>query len=106
MFGAGINKGDWIPSKREERALRLYWYLVFDEWYTCKYVSKEEQLNALWDRYRCGAISALKNKKFLDDIDDMFKQKAYFFGLREQFKLEINAMKAEAIELKRMDSNS
>jgi hypothetical protein len=89
-FPPSVNDPSWIPqSNDEKRAVRMYWYLVFDEWVTCKYLSKERRLNALWDRYRYGVISALSKPAFDSEVRDMFARNAIFFGLAKEFMLEI-----------------
>lgn len=94
---SGVNTPGWVPrGDNEERAIRLYWYLVFDEWYTCQYLSTEQRLNALWGRYRYGVISALTNPAFDADVKQMFERNAIFFGLAKEFAAEIDSLRVEA----------
>lgn len=94
---SGVNTIGWAPcGDNEERAIRLYWYLVFDEWYTCQYLSNEQRLNALWKRYRHGVISALTNPVFDSDVKKMFERNAIFFGLAKEFAAEIDSLRVEA----------
>ena len=90
-FPSGVNTLGWAPcDDNERRAIRLYWYLVFDEWYTCQHLSTEKRLNALWASYRYGVISALANPAFDADVKEMFSKNAIFFGLAKEFSSEIN----------------
>ncbi len=90
----GVNQPGWKPaSDSEMRAIRLYWYLVFDEWYTCQYLSKEKRLNALWARYRYGVISALRIPAFDDDVKNMLDSKIVLFGLAKEFQAEIKSLR-------------
>lgn len=99
-FPPDVNNPGWCPQNQDEkRALRLYWYLVFDEWYTCMYLSKEKRLNALWTRYRYGVISALTKRSFDNEVKEMFKEQAIFFGLSENFAQEIETLRIEATNL-------
>lgn len=94
---SGVNTTGWLPRGDDERrAIRLYWYLVFDEWYTCQYLSNERRLNALWERYRYSVISALTIPAFDDDVKNMFNTNTIFFGLAKEFSVEIDSMRVEA----------
>lgn len=93
-FPPSVNEPNWTPESRDEkRALRLYWYLVFDEWYTCKYLSNEKRLNSLWERYRYGVTSALKKSAFNTEVEIMFSEEASFFGLGNEFASEIDNLR-------------
>lgn len=97
---SGVNTPGWVPSgNNEERAIRLYWYLVFDEWFTCHYLSKEKRLNALWERYRYGVISALTNPVFDADVKEMLDKNVILFGLAKEFASEIDSLRAEGQKL-------
>lgn len=92
-----VNDAGWKPKdKREERAVMIYWYIVFDEWYTCQYLSKEKRLNALWERYRYGVVSALANPAFDDEVKKMLSNNAIFFGLAAEFAAEIDRCRLNA----------
>lgn len=92
-----VNVPGWEPcSDNEARAVRLYWYLVFDEWYTCQYLSTERRLNALWRRYRYGVISALRNPVFDREVIKMLEGDAILFGLAKEFAVEIASLRVEA----------
>ncbi len=93
-FPPEVNEPSWQPIAREEkRAIRLYWYLVFDEWYTCKYLSNERRLNSLWDRYSHGVVSALRKPAFDAEVIKMFSEEAIFFGLGYEFSTEIENLR-------------
>lgn len=99
-FPPSVNESSWAPQNpQEERALRLYWYLVFDEWYTCKHVSNEKRLNELWKRYRYGVISALRKPAFDAEVKKMFGEETSFFGLGQEFGMEIDILRSKAVEL-------
>ncbi len=99
-FPPEVREPDWMPkTKGEERAVQMYWLLVFDEWYSCKYLSTERRLNDLWRRYRYGALSAAKKPAFAKVIETMLADEAIFFGLGGEFSAEIYAILAEARSL-------
>lgn len=95
-FPPEVNEKGWSPSSREERrAVRLYWYLVFDEWYTCKYLSNEKRLHSLWKGYRFGVLSALRKPAFSAEVQSMINEEAIFFGLGKEFCSEISNIQNE-----------
>ena len=97
-FPPTANRSKWKPENdQQKRAVRLYWYLVFDEWLTCQYLSKEKRLNDLWGYYRYGVISALQKQCFDEEVKRMFKEKPVFFGLAQEFEAEINKLRKEAV---------
>lgn len=98
-FSPKVNEDDWMPDEKEKRAIRLYWYLVFDEWFTCKHLSNEKRLNALWERYSWGAISALRNTHFDSEIQDMFTKDTIFLGLGKKFASDIDELRVKVEEL-------
>ncbi len=82
LYPPEVNSPDWMPRPGvETRAVQLYWYLVFDEWYTCQYLSQQRRLNDLWSRYRIGVASALKMKAFDLEIRNLLEKNSTFFGL-------------------------
>lgn len=94
VFPPDVNSPNWMPQPGVElRAVQLYWYLVFDEWYTCKYLSQERRLNDLWTRYRYGVQSALKLRAFDMVVTNMLQTDAIFFGLARQFSHEIDGLR-------------
>lgn len=98
LFPPEVNTPDWLPKDGiESRAVRLYWYLVFDEWYTCKHLSREKRLNDLWDRYGYGVMSALKKQAFRNEFEKMIDEEAIFFGLGGKFCAEIQKYRCRVL---------
>jgi len=87
-FSNKVNDPDYEPDKNEERAIQLYWYLVFDEWMTCKKLPNDD-LNELWDEYYCiGAKRGYKILAFRKVLDEL-KLNTTFLGMKEEFLTEI-----------------
>jgi len=85
QFSIHVNNKDYTPLKLEQRAIQLYWYLVFDEWMTCKHL-ENDFLEDLWDNYyRKGAQRALQLIPFKSSLDNMIKQGTSFFDLKDEF---------------------
>lgn len=81
---------DWVPASDDERRLiQLYWELVFDEWYTCTQVSREERVQALWTAYSKGVEGAFRRKAFTDSLVIGFSQRTSYLGLSLEFKEEL-----------------
>lgn len=84
-----VNDEDWVPSKDQERILRMYWYLIFDEWLWSKKLAKNA--GHMWDNYYWhGVQSALEKYAFRSALLMMYDQKTTFFGQREEFADVIN----------------
>lgn len=91
MFSSEVNKLDWIPSDSERRGISLYWYLVFDEWLTCK--KMHIALAPLWDqKYSEGVQSALRKPAFFEVAREMFQGDSTFFGYGKEYASEIDRL--------------
>jgi hypothetical protein len=72
------------------RCITLYWYLVLDEFLTCKVLSIDPKMNDLWDKhYIVGVTSALNIKSFYFEIAKLLDGGSTLLGIREQFEKEI-----------------
>ena len=90
-FSPGVNKTGWVPTEIERRSIDLYWYLVFDEWLTCK--KMHAGLAQLWDdQYSVGVQSALRNVAFNTAAHEHFKGSSSFFGYGKEFATEIDRL--------------
>jgi hypothetical protein len=91
MLPPEVNVKGWKPEKDEhKRAITLYWYLVFDEWFICSKRS-DGILSYLWTEYYSNGVkSALKIDAFRDAIEPRLAKKYSFLGQREEFYIEIN----------------
>ena len=91
MFSSEVNKLDWSPTESERRGISLYWYLVFDEWLTCK--KMHIALSPLWDhKYSEGVQSALRKPAFIEVAREMFKGDSTFFGYGKEYANEIDRL--------------
>lgn len=94
-----VNTEGWNPTKDEDRNITIYWYFVFDEWFTC--MKGGSVLESLWtDHYRFGVRSALKKTKFKARIDEILDAKNSFLGHAKDFKNEISSIKNEMTDEK------
>lgn len=83
------NNAEGIDNSTE-RNIRLYWYLVLDEFLTCKILSTDPEMNSLWDKhYLIGVQSALKLKYFYIEIAKMLDGGSSLLGVQVQFEKEI-----------------
>lgn len=90
-FSPNVNSPAWIPTENERRTVSLYWYLVFDEWLTCKKLYPA--LASMWEQhYSVGVQSALRNSIFNESAKDMFKGSSSFFGHGKEFADEIDRL--------------
>jgi hypothetical protein len=84
--------GNYIGKYK--RPIEIYWYFVFDEWFTC--MKGGEILKSLWtEHYRFGAKSALKNLIFRKTLENMLERENSFLGMANEFENELNKMKTE-----------
>lgn len=91
IFSWKVNEPDWEPSDSERRGISLYWYLVFDEWITCK--KMHEGLSYLWDeRYTVGVQSALRKPAFFAVAKEMFNGDSTFLGYGKEYAIEIDRL--------------
>lgn len=89
-FPPNINDNSTTLNPTETRSVQLYWYLVFDEFLTCKKLSNDPELNELWDKYYIkGVTSALRLKHFHNEIALLLSVNSTFLGEREDFEKEI-----------------
>lgn len=89
-FPHNINDNSTILKDSEKRSVQLYWYLVFDEFLTCKKLSNDPELNELWDKYYIkGVTSALRLQHFHNEIALLLSSNSTFLGEREDFEKEI-----------------
>lgn len=85
-----VNDPNWEPSIDHRRQMALYWYIVFDEWFTC---STHPELNDLWDKYYSNGVrSALRNKHFKDEAYRLLSENVTLLGQGENFRRVINAI--------------
>lgn len=90
-FSHKVNDPDWSPNESERRSIRLYWYLVFDEWLTCNKL--HPSIVHLWDSYySIGVQSALKNAQFNLEAGELFKGESTFFNYGDEFFEEIDRL--------------
>ena len=88
-FPIEVNNPDWQPNSEERRLITLYWYIVFDEWFTCTQGGPE--LETLWSKhYVHGVKSALRMPSFKQVIERMFDAESTFLGMGREFKAVIN----------------
>jgi hypothetical protein len=87
-FPPEVNLTNWNPTDLDRRNVRLYWYLVFDEWLTCK--KTNAGLDQLWDWYAVGVRSAFRNRIFGEEARKLFSGRTAFFGFRDEFYSELN----------------
>ena len=89
-FPPTINDNTVELNFSETRSVQLYWYLVFDEFLTCKKLSNDPELNVLWDKYYLkGVTSAIRLKSFHREIALLISVNSTFLGEREDFEKEI-----------------
>ena len=95
---------NWQPSAEEQRHIRMYWYLVFDEWVICN--KEDPSLADLWQNYYLqGARSALRNPHFEASLKLMFDGQSAFFEQRNEFKQVINGLYAQLHSGRQLISN-
>ena len=89
-LSSGVNSGDqWCPTDAEKRAIRLYWYTVFDEWLIC--CKEDKCFRRLWDDYYVAGIKgAMRNRHFIEDLESMFDGESGLLGYRREFREQIN----------------
>lgn len=92
QFSEKVNDPEnWSPTDSEKRYIRMYWYVVFDEWVIC--CKEDKSLATLWRQYYApGVGSALKNKHFAGNIKELFNGQSALFGYRNEFRDAINAI--------------
>jgi hypothetical protein len=91
---AAVNDDNWDPNDNEKRIITLYWYLVFDEWFTC--TGEDPDLNSLWDRYYYhGVKSALRIPAFENGITKLFSGDSTFLGMGREFSKVIKEIQWE-----------
>jgi hypothetical protein len=96
-FTNNVNSEAWIPDEDELRNISIYWYFVFDEWFTC--INGGDSLKTLWtNHYRIGAKSALKKPKFKERVDELLASPNSFLGMGKEFKIELSSIVHEIIE--------
>lgn len=90
LWDDDVNSPGWKPKdKKEERAISLYWYLVFDGWFICV-KEGNENLGELWTKYyQFGIKSMLKIKPFRDNILAKLENEVSFLGQAIDFRKEI-----------------
>ena len=89
-FPHNINDNSTILKPSETRSVQLYWYLVFDEFLTCKKLSNDPELSELWDKYYIkGVTNALRLKNFHNEIALLLSANSTFLGERADFEKEI-----------------
>lgn len=90
-FSDKVNDDNYSPSIEEIRNITIYWYFVFDEWFTCKNGGKI--LESLWaNHYREGAKSALRNINFKKEVDRLLSRKNSFLGQGKEFERELQEL--------------
>ena len=91
-----VNDLKWTPTASHERTVRMYWYVVFDEWLVTTH--GDPSLRILWqDFYRNGVRSALRLPAFRHSVEEMFESGSSFLGQGDKgFKQEINQLCLEA----------
>lgn len=92
-----INSDSFVPRKEHERLIRIYWYMVFDEWFAC---SIHDDLRPMWRYFSRGVESAFSIKLFRDGFIDFYSSNQSLFGKSEDFFREI-----EEIWRKRFNSS-
>lgn len=89
-FPYTINDNNIPVSEQDKRHIQLYWYLVLDEYITCKKMTNDKDLNNLWDNmYFNGMKSALRLKSFYEEIAYLLSTNSTFLGHRNEFENEI-----------------
>ena len=92
-FDHRVNTPNWIPSDEDKRNIRLYWYLVLDEFITCCHL--DERTRPLWDNfYLHGVIAALKHEHFRKDVEELIKDSS-LLGCSKAFKKMIEEAKGK-----------
>lgn len=87
-----VNDEGWVANDEQDRLIYLYWQNVFDEWYFCRKINKDneyDELNNLWCLYSSGAFSALRVKAFREKLKLMLDGQTSFLGRRDEFKQEL-----------------
>jgi len=92
QFTQAVNHpANWTPTQEEKRYIRMYWYLVFDEWLLTQ--KEDRSLRDLWGKYYSqGVISALKNPRFVEDLKLFLGGESALFGYRAEFRDTINEL--------------
>lgn len=90
-FSDDVNEDNYNPKPSEIRNITIYWYFVFDEWFTCKNGGKI--IESLWtNHYREGAKSALTKVHFKKEVDRLLKRKNSFLGQGKEFERELQEL--------------
>lgn len=81
-----INSGRLIFSEEEKQVIKMYWYLVVDEWMTCKIKSHDRDINNLWINFSWGAKSAIDHIPiFASEFIKLKKRRPYLLGTHNKF---------------------
>ncbi len=90
-----VNDPNWQPTPEQTRTIALYWYLVFDEWFTCTRLGSD--LRPLWEKHYSEAVkAALRLPQFKLSIEGIFRGSMSFFGYGNEFRVEIERLCREA----------
>lgn len=77
-------------SALEQRVVTMYWYAVFDEWFTCKKKSKLPELNKIWESFAWGAKSAIDHLPIFAREFVIFRRSGpYLLGTHDEFFSEV-----------------
>lgn len=81
-----------VLTREERRIIRLYWYTVFDEWFTCGYLFEDRELNGLWSNFAWGAKSGIEHiPAFASEFVRFRSGKPYLLGTYDKFFQELEA---------------
>jgi hypothetical protein len=85
-----INEGRIVFNSKERRQVQLYWYAVFDEWFTCKANNTSPEIHQLWTNFAWGAKSAIEHiPLFASELLKLKEAKPYLLGTHGRFFDEI-----------------
>lgn len=84
---AAINDENFSPTPDQKRLIRIYWYMVFDEWFAC---NMHDDLRDMWSYYARGVESGLDLKSFRDELISFYLSNPSLFGLADKFFSEIS----------------
>ncbi len=85
-----INGSRIVFEPEERRVVRLYWYAVVDEWFTCKVNNRSPEIQQLWTNFAWGAKSAIEHVPlFASELLALKCKNPYLLGTHQRFFTEL-----------------
>lgn len=90
MMPHDVNGSRIVFDPKERRVVRLYWYAVIDEWFTCKVNNRSPEIHQLWTNFAWGAKSALEHLPlFASELVTLKNMNPYLLGTHQRFFSEL-----------------